>query len=100
MRPPKYMQNVLIGATAALFAGVRLVPGTEKSGPVLTAATELVTGKPAATTPDSAVTETAASSAMAATAVTTLSAVVRPLSHPNALQDAFKSYFAYKTAHP
>jgi hypothetical protein len=26
--------------------------------------------------------------------------VVRPLSHPAALEDAFKSYFAYKAAHP
>jgi hypothetical protein len=92
------MQNVLIGATAALFAGSRFVPGADQPGPVLTAATEIVTGKPAAT-PSSAV-ATTGSSAAAEVAVNALSALVRPLSHPNALQDAFKSYFAYKAEHP
>jgi hypothetical protein len=93
------MQNVLIGATAALFAGVRLIPGTDKSGPVLTAATELVTGKPAQPLADSTVDATG-STAMVATALSTFSSMVRPLSHPNALEDAFKSYFAFKTSHP
>ncbi|MEO7041153.1 MAG: murein L,D-transpeptidase catalytic domain-containing protein [Gemmatimonadaceae bacterium] len=33
-------------------------------------------------------------------ALGTLATNVRPLSHPNALRDAFESYFAFKTAHP
>jgi hypothetical protein len=93
------MQNVLIGATAALFAGSRFVPGADKPGPVLTAATEIVTGKPATAAPDSAV-ALAGSAVAAEVAVNALASLVRPLSHPNALQDAFKSYFAYKAEHP
>ncbi len=97
MRPPKYLANVLIGATAALFAGAKLIPGADESGPVLTAATELISGKPAVR--DSVV-ETPASAAAVTTALGALSSAVRPLSHEDALSDAFRSYFAYKAAHP
>ena len=41
MRQFKYMQNVLIGATAVAFAGARFVPGAEKSGPVVPTEGEL-----------------------------------------------------------
>ena len=34
------------------------------------------------------------------TALTAFSNLVSPLSRPHALEDAFKSYFAYKAAHP
>ncbi len=33
-------------------------------------------------------------------ALAALAAAVRPLSHPRALEDAFRSYFAYRAAHP
>jgi hypothetical protein len=103
MRPPKYLQNVLVGASALLFAGAHFAPSRDQNGPVLQAAVSFVAAKPAAT--DSAGT------ASATTTVTTIASVtkaaldafasaVRPLSHPKALEDAFRSYFAYKTAHP
>ena len=97
MRPGKYVQNVLIGAAAVLIAGARFVPGHEKSGPVMTAAASFVRGP----TPDSA--ETSSSGLLVAETKAALGAfasAVRPLSHPRALEDAFRSYFAYKTAHP
>jgi hypothetical protein len=99
MRYPKYMQNVLIGATSVLLVGSRFVPGAEKSGPVLTAATAMVTGKSA----DSTTTTSTANSGLALltqNAVSALSGLVRPLSHPKALDDAFGAYYAYKAAHP
>jgi hypothetical protein len=45
----------------------------------------------------------AAATAIAAAtrrAIATLADAVRPLSSPRALEDAFRSYFAFKTAHP
>ena len=100
MRSPKYMQNVLIGATAALIAAARFVPGNDASGPVLTAATSFVRGaKPAA---DSAEDARAANGLMAQTrlALSALGSVVRPLSDSHALEAAFKSYFTFKSTHP
>lgn len=100
MRPFKYTQNVLIGATALAFAGARFIPGSEKSGPVVTAATAFVSGHSAS--PDSASMAKSASglSATMTAALEAFSGMVRPLSSPHALEDAFHSYFAYKAAHP
>jgi len=89
---PKYVGNVLIGATAVVFAGGSyFLPDHDKNGPVLTAAVELVApkAKPAS---DLAV--------MTSSAVEALSASVTRLSHPEALEDAFRSYFAFKSSHP
>lgn len=101
MRYPKYMQNVLIGATSVLLVGSHFVPSVNQPGPVLRAATAIITGSPkassAGTTAESA---NSGLALMTANAVTALSAVVRPLSHPMALEDAFHSYFAFKAAHP
>jgi hypothetical protein len=58
---------------------------------VLTAAVELVAPKPG---PGSDLDRITAS------AVNTLSSAVARLSHPEALEDAFHSYYAYKAAHP
>src|SRR4051794_40723688 len=94
MKLPKYVGNVLVGATAVVFAGGSyLLPDHDKSGPVLTAAVEFVTAKPAAQ-PASDL-EAATGSALSA-----LSSSVTRMSHPDALEDAFRSYFAYKSAHP
>ena len=54
------------------------------------------TAKPAATEPER--TTTASSSVLST--LDAFRAVVRPLSHPRALEDAFTSYFAYKASHP
>lgn len=99
MHYPKHMQNVLIGAAAALVAGAHFVPGHDQPGPVLTAATAFVTGKPASTGADAAnpagIVASATNSALSA-----LAPAVVKLSRPQALEDAFHSYFAYKTQHP
>jgi len=92
LKLPKYLGNVLIGTTAVVFAGGSyLLPDHDKNGPVLTAAVEFVTPK-AQPASDLA--------AMTTSAVQTLSSSVKKLSHPQALEDAFRSYFAYKSAHP
>ncbi len=99
MRYPKYMQNVLIGATAVTLVGSHFVPGADKPGPVMTAATAIATGKPVSATATT-VAATNENGGLAANALSALSGSVRKLSHPKALEDAFTAYFAYKTAHP
>src|SRR4051812_28544215 len=92
MKLPKYLGNVLIGTTAVVFAGgAYVLPDHDKNGPVLTAAVEFVAPKA------QPVTELVA---MTNSAVRTLSSSVTRLSHPEALEDAFRSYFAYKSANP
>ena len=101
MRPPKYLQNVIMGASALVFAGARFVPGTDGSGPVLTKAVSLITAEPdAARSPAAFTTRSEAVAAVTRVALDALAGVVRPLSRPEALEDAFRSYFAYRTAHP
>jgi hypothetical protein len=105
--------TALAAATAVLYVGghvhsasARPVSGT---GPVLGAATRLMT--PDSGTVSSAVGSAVASavgpmtgrgaSAMSAQhALEALGGDVRQLSHPDALRDAFESYFAFKSAHP
>jgi hypothetical protein len=99
MRQPKYLQNVLIGATAVLIAGTIAVPSHNQPGPVLTAAVAFATGKTA--TPASAASGSAGYVATATqNALTAFTPSVGALSRPQALEDAFRSYFAYKTEHP
>lgn len=104
MRPPKYLQNVLVGAAALVFAGAHFAPERDANGPVLKAAVALVSAKPDSTGVVDAKTAVAAtSSAVAAVtrnAVDALSGAVHALSRPQALESAFHSYFAFKTAHP
>jgi L,D-transpeptidase-like protein len=94
MRPSKHVGNVLIAATALVFAGGRFIPNHDHSGPVLTKAVAFITPKPAVElggeTPASAV----------RSALGALGASVQKLSHPAALESAFRSYFAYKSEHP
>ena len=94
VRPPKYLQNVLVGASALVFAGAHLVPSDKQSGPVLTAAVEFVTATPAVRS-----VSTGAVAAGTRIALDAFVGTVRPLSRPEALEDAFRSYFAYKAAH-
>src|SRR5512142_871365 len=98
MRRPKHHETALIAAAAVLVTGARMVPGSERQGPVTNAmvaiATRPLVNDPAVATKATGV-EAATEEALAA-----LSAVVKPLSRPEALEDAFRSYFAYKTAHP
>ena len=101
MRHVPYLQHVLLGASALLFAGSSFLPGHDEPGPVLTAAVNFVGGNsPAARrvarvmAPGAEIT-TATNSALEA-----LGTAVGTLSHPDALKDAFRSYYAYKAAHP
>ena len=99
MRPPKYVQNVLVGAAALVFAGAHFAPEQHHDGPVLTAAVSFVSPKPViGSVPTTSATERVAEVTRAALGA--LAGVVRPLSRPEALENAFHSYFAYKTAHP
>ncbi|MFN2637568.1 MAG: murein L,D-transpeptidase catalytic domain-containing protein [Gemmatimonadaceae bacterium] len=98
MAPGGYLKNGLIGALALILVGARFVPGTEKPLPVLYAATTLVAGHRVG-----APTRPASSNGLVArteAAVSAFASVVRPLSHPKALESAFRSYFAYQAAHP
>lgn len=99
MRPPRYLQNVLVGTTALLFAGARLVPDQKQSGPVLNAAVSFVSA-PSVTAAKASANGSDAIAAVTRTALDALTGAVRQLSRPAALEDAFHSYFAYKSAHP
>lgn len=93
----EYVKNGLIGVLALLCVASRFVPGAQPAAlfaapPVLMAATH--TTAPA---------EKAGNSAVAAkidSALRALTSAVRPLSHPKALETAFRSYFAYMSDHP
>jgi hypothetical protein len=94
MRSHRLLQNVLVGTSALLFAGALFMPGTGRDGPVLEAAVSLVSGD--------ARTGSATSvnvSGIAKAAVDAFAGAVRPLSRPDALENAFRSYFAYRTTH-
>ncbi len=97
MRLPTYLQNGLIGVTATLFVGARLIPGSGELGPVAASAATLVAGSPGVPTA-----HLADNAVLARTreAVEAFASVARPLSHPKALETAFRSYFAYQARHP
>jgi L,D-transpeptidase-like protein len=102
----RHLQNVLVGATAVVFAAALFAPEQQASGPVLTEAKSFVTGQPASTDSVASVSSNTSALSMNALAAETKAALtafataVRPLSHPQALTDAFRSYFAFKAAHP
>lgn len=92
----EYVKNGLIGLAALLCVASRFVPGAQPaplfSPPVLMAAERpsVTTDKPS----DNVV------AAKIDSALRALTSAVRPLSHPKALETAFRSYFAYMNAHP
>ena len=94
----KYLKNGVIGALALILAGARLIPGADSHGTGLLGAAPLM----AANRPMGSVNETPENGLLAksSAAVRVLAAAVRPLSHPRALESAFRSYFAYMAAHP
>ena len=93
----KYLKDGLIGAAALTLVGARFISGADKHttalfGPsTLSAATRSATS--AGGTTDGLLAKSGA-------ALRALAAAVRPLSHPKALETAFRSYFAYMAAHP
>ncbi len=99
MHLPKALQNGLIGATAVLFVGSRFIPGSDESGPVLSAAVAMMSGpSDASAAVPAPVNEAVLESTRSA--LDAFANVVRPLSHPKALETAFRSYFAFKAEHP
>jgi len=100
MRLNKTLQNVLIGATAVVIAGARLVPGSEKNGPVTRAAIAIATGTSARTDSAAPAKATSNLTGQIQSALDAFSGVVGPLSDPQALEDAFHSYYAFKAEHP
>jgi hypothetical protein len=102
MRTSAILQNALLGASALLVAGAHFASDRDHSGPVLDAAVSFIGGSndtSATVVADS----TAAVSGLASlsrSAIAAFSGAVKPLSRPEALESAFRSYFAYKAAHP
>jgi len=103
MRKGFLIQNVLLGASALVIVGSQLMPERDHTGPVLNAAADFVKGVDSKSPlVSSTVTATAGGEVegVVQSAVNAFSGVVRGLSRPEALETAFKSYFAFKTAHP
>ena len=94
----KYLQNALIGGVALAFGGAQVVPGAGENGPIVSSAISMVAGTTSADS--SKVSAPAGAPSKVSTALGAFQNAVRPLSHSRALTDAFKSYFAYKAAHP
>ena len=95
----KYLQNAVIGGVAVLFGGTRMMPSTDQNGPVVTTAIAIVSGKAKLDTSRISSTPTVGKSKVVA-ALESFQGAVRPLSSSHALEDAFRSYFAYKATHP
>jgi hypothetical protein len=98
----RILQQALLGTTALAFAGAQ-APDAASTGPALQATASFISGTASSTAmAEPARTAKPSSSIAMATksALDAFTGVVRPLSHPEALEDAFKSYFAFKSAHP
>ena len=96
----KYLQGALVAMSALVFTGAQFAPHKDSTGPVLEAASNWLVGTGRAT--DSVANKGKATALAIATrtAINALRAAVGPLSSPIALEDAVRSYFAYRTAHP
>ena len=105
--------TVLAAATALIYVSGNAYsasPGSvHANGPVLRAATALMTpdsGSVSAKVGSAVASATAEATGrgetaeLASHALDALASNVRQLSHPDALRDAFESYFAFKSAHP
>jgi hypothetical protein len=95
----KYLQNALIGGVAVAFGSTHVIPGARERGPVASSAISIVSGGLVATDTLKVRIPTITVSPVTI-ALNAFQDIVRPLSHSRALTDAFKSYFAYKSAHP
>ncbi len=101
MRHVPYLQQALLGVSALVIAGSTFTHGHEETGPVLTAAVNFVGGNSStAKRVASVVAPGAAVTTETNSALEALGSAVGSLSHPDALKDAFRSYYAYKASHP
>jgi len=98
----KYLQNAFIGGVAVAFGSTQVIPAARERGPVATSALSIVSGGLLASDTLKPIVPFAPRSSVSPVTVAlgAFQNVVRPLSHSRALADAFKSYFAYKSAHP
>jgi L,D-transpeptidase catalytic domain len=94
----KYLKSGLIGAFALILVGAHLNPGADSTGLALFGAATLMAGNRPTSSVDG--TTTNGLLAKSSAAVRALAGAVRPLSHPKALESAFRSYFAYMAVHP
>ncbi|MEO6529109.1 MAG: hypothetical protein ABIP93_20995, partial [Gemmatimonadaceae bacterium] len=92
MRPAISLQNVLVGASALLLAGAQFAPHPDRSGPVLTAVASFVSARPVATVAGGESSTSIEIGSVTMAALEAFSSAVRPLSRPEALKDAFRSY--------
>jgi L,D-transpeptidase catalytic domain len=93
------LQNALIGGVAVAFGTAQMIPGGRENSPVVASVISIVTGGIIATDTSKAGVPAGGVSKIA-TALGAFQNIVRPLSDSRALSDAFRSYFAYKSAHP
>jgi len=94
------LQNVLLGSVAVAFGTSQIIPAARKDGPIVTSAISIArNGTMPMDTLKAAAPNSVAVSRIG-TALNAFQSIVRPLSDSRALSDAFKSYFAYKSAHP
>lgn len=94
------LPNLVIGSVAVLCGASRFVSAPQTTGPVMNAAVSFVRGRPATGDPTPLGRATDALSGEVTAALAALGSDVRQTSHPRALTDAFRSYFAYRSAHP
>lgn len=94
----KYLKTGLIGAFALILAGTRLGPGANSHSPIFFGAPALMAANRTAVSVDKATKDGLLAKSTAA--LRAFAGVVRPLSHPRALESAFRSYFAYMALHP
>jgi L,D-transpeptidase-like protein len=92
--------SALAAATALLYVSSNAYSASSRSGPVLRAATALVardsvTGRGARAASHNTEAEVRVDHALGV-----MTPGVRQLSHPDALRDAFQSYFAFESEHP
>jgi hypothetical protein len=95
----RLLQNALIGGIAVAFGSAQIIPGARENRPIVSSAISIVTGGLVPNDTAKATVPTLAVSKIA-TALSAFQTIVRPLSDSRALSDAFRSYFAYKSAHP
>ncbi len=103
------LPTALAVATALLYVSSDAYSAAARQGPVLRAASLLVAPRPATvssaisaamTRPAGLASHASDAQARADGALDVLASRVRQLSHPDALRDAFQSYFAFDAAHP
>src|SRR5262245_60681048 len=102
----KHLKNILVGATAVAFVGTQF-SGTGQSRSVddgdvylRNDSTIAVSASSAGSTQIDSTSFGGPVSASVKAALDVFGALVPKLSHPRALEDAFRSYFAYKSAPP